>query len=271
MSAEDQLLYIVVNYYNEAQVQHFVCSELLNQSLRPFRIAIVDNGSAGEMLKELAAVDGSIMLLKPGCNTGYLGAANFALQKYSETHPLPGYVVLSNVDMHFLHNDSLQNILSTSPPDADVIGPGVVSSENNKPLNPFYSERISAAKLKFLISIFSFYPAYLAYQFLSLVSKYMPGRGKQNNDAYVYALHGSMMIFRKSYFEKGGTFNFGSFLFGEELFIAEICRRQGMKSFYNSKVEIIHDEHSTTGLIKKPKYIKWMRDSLSYIYNTYFR
>jgi GT2 family glycosyltransferase len=268
---EGRVLYILVNYFNEAEVARFIMQELRTQTINKPVVIVVDNGSNSSLVNNLPVRN--LVVFNPGDNLGYFGAAAFALREFLKKNSLPEFVILSNADMKFKDKDVLKNLLSSSPADADVIGPALVSSTNNKSLNPFYENRISASKLKFLITVFSFYPLYCSYQLLSLVYGKMKANGKAKaaNSHYVYALHGSMLVFRKAFFEKGGSLEYGGFLFSEELYVAETARERSMKLYLNSSVSVLHDEHTTTGVFKKPKYVRWMRDSLSFIFKTYFR
>lgn len=41
----------------------------------------------------------------------------------------------------------------------------------------------------------------------------------------IYAPFGAFIVFHRQYFESGGHLSYGSFLFGEEIFITETARR----------------------------------------------
>jgi len=62
----------------------------------------------------------------------------------------------------------------------------------------------------------------------------------------VYAPHGAFMIFAREYFERGGTLDVGAFLFAEEGFVAETCRKLGLDVLYDPTIEVLHDEHVST-------------------------
>lgn len=267
------MLFILVNYFNEEEVIDFILNQLARQELNGLRIVVVDNGSRdSNLLDSELRKDKRVKVLFPGKNLGYLGAAAFALNEFLKSNPYPDFVVLSNADLKFENSRCLINLIECSPMEADIVGPNLISSRNYSHLNPFYNERIQKGKLKFLITVFSFYPLYILYQCLALSSGLLNDKNGASfaGSRYVYAIHGAMMVFRKSYFEKGGNLSFGSFLFGEELYVAELARRHEMKIFYNAEVKLIHHQHSTTGAFKKPLYVIWMRNSLAYILKTFF-
>jgi GT2 family glycosyltransferase len=91
-----------------------------------------------------------------------------------------------------------------------------------------------------------------------------------NERMETYCIHGSFMVFNKSYFTKGGTINYPSLLFGEELFVAETARKLGLKTIYEPDLVINHNEHSTTGVFKSAKTVGFMHQSYSYLLKTFF-
>ena len=79
----------------------------------------------------------------------------------------------------------------------------------------------------------------------------MPGgltrRRSGKSPRKIYAPHGACMIFHRRYFECGGALQYGAFLFGEEVAIAERVKRLGGTVVYEPDFRIIHNEHATTG------------------------
>jgi GT2 family glycosyltransferase len=274
MEAEYKLLYIIVNYFSEEEVSKFISLQLSRQTFKNIWIIIVNNGCRDpNVLEKIIEENKTVELLNSQNNLGYFGAAKFALEHYLETYSIPDYTILSNVDLIFENERDIEKLCYESPVYADIIGPNLLSSNHRTSLNPFYEKRISKRKLKFLAAIFSIYPLYILYQTISIISKHFKRfRTTINSKSrFVYAVHGAMIVFRKNYFEKGGNLNYGSFLFGEELFVAEVARKYSLKIFFNANVKVIHHEHTTTGTYKRPKYVLWMKDSLSYILANHFQ
>lgn len=269
-----ELLIILVCYFNEKEIYRFVRKQLVVQEGANFRIIIVNNGT--RQLSELTVLQQEfpwIEIIGEGINRGYMGAASFALKQYMKSaSPLQGIVILCNADLEFSATDALFKMANESS-DYDVAGPDLESTRNKKHLNPFSVLRFTKSKLLFLRTIYSFYPLYLMYQFLSVMKRIFSKRYPANQAeeaSYIYAVHGSFMIFKHTFFEKGGSFDYGGFLFGEEIFIAEQCRKYNMKVKYLPSVHLYHYEHSTTGLYKSPRHIRWMKDSLSWLISEYY-
>ncbi len=265
-----QVLFIVINYFNEKEVIEF-SNHLANQKFNNYELLIVNNGSKNHnLLFEAKRNSEKIKLIQPNKNLGYLQGANFALTSWLDDNPnLPEFVILCNTDIAFEDNNFFNDLFTTT---GEIIGPSIFSSRSKNYQNPYYQNRISVKKLNFLSLIYSFYPFYILYQTIAIIKAFIKQSNseEQQNQQQVYAVHGSFMIFRNNYFINGGNFNYGSFLYGEELFIAETALQNNLQVIYNPLLKIIHHEHSTTGTYKKPAHIKFMKQSIDWNRNTYF-
>ena len=76
---------------------------------------------------------------------------------------------------------------------------------------------------------------------------------KKTESRYVYEVHGSFFILKGEFAEYLKSKQFGAFIYCEEAFLAENVYHNGKKIFYDSEIEIIHLEHSVTGLMKVKK------------------
>jgi GT2 family glycosyltransferase len=91
-----------------------------------------------------------------------------------------------------------------------------------------------------------------------------------DSDMQIYAPHGSIFIFRRAFFEHGGNIRFPYFLFGEEIYIAEQVKEKGGKILYAPELNIIHNEHTSTGLFKwgrKFDAIRQTRNNMKSLYH----
>jgi len=84
----------------------------------------------------------------------------------------------------------------------------------------------------------------------------------------IYAPHGSFIIFSREYFERGGSLKPGAFLYAEELFVAETCRRLGLKAVYWPVIQVAHDEHVSTAA--NPAVRHFMATAADYCYKEFF-
>jgi GT2 family glycosyltransferase len=274
LTNQSKILFLLVNYFNEKEVCSFINEQLQPGTNKFIDIVITDNGS-----KETFLLDGiannytNISILKSQNNLGYFGAASFGLTNYLNLHSeYPDAIIVCNTDMTLQGNffETLQQQIAKK--NFDVLGPSIHSSLLNYYQNPYIINRISKSKLKFLHFVSSSYILYSLFTIYHLLKTKLMGRqnSKPNLVANPYAIHGSFMVFNKTFFEKGGTINYPSVLFGEELFIAEQARKLNLNMVYEPTLQVEHNEHATTGVFKSRRMVTYLHQSYTYILKTYF-
>jgi len=263
---------VLVNYYKEEELIQFVNHFLVPQLTKERKILVVDNGSHGSLLTEEFESNYHVTVLNPKSNLGYFGAARYAYDYLKEKSKIPDNFIVSNFDLSLdakIFLDTMEEKVNNIS--AAVIGPNIKSSLSGAALNPMYRERIGKRKINLLIFITSFYILYFFYQCLHHIKrKLFVAKRPSPNAGYVYSVHGSFMIFKRSYFESGGHLNFSSFLYGEEIFTAEECRRLSLKIYFDNTINVEHSEHTTTGNFKNRQHTKWLNQSLRYLRKAYY-
>ncbi len=268
-----RIVVVLINYYKEEKLAAFVMELLLPQKGVDLRILVVDNGSSlNDPLKQLQ--QHGVVVLYPEKNLGYFGAARLAWETESTQHGLPDYFVVSNFDLSFDPEHFFADyMLAESKQTALVSGPSIISDLNGTALNPMYLQRISLSRINRLLLVTSFYPFYWIYQLLHYIKRNIKGKQQQelHGDVQSYAIHGSMMFFTRHYFQRGGHLKFDSFLYGEELFVAEQLHQMGENCLVHLDMKVKHEEHSTTGKIKGPGHMKFLNQSLRYLKRVFFQ
>ena len=100
------------------------------------------------------------------------------------------------------------------------------------------------------------------------INSKLPNIKKANNDQ-IYAAHGSFFIFTNKFVKVENKFNYPVFLFGEEIYIAETAKANGLKTIYYPKLKIYDDEHASTSLMSSKFYRNSNYEALSYILAKY--
>ena len=273
MIEQKSILIVLVNYFNENEVAEFIARQLCKQQVQ-YTVVVVDNGSNANVLEQPGKDNAFVHLVQPTENLGYLNGANFGFNFYCASNPIPDFTIVCNSDIIIEDEHFFEKLLNDSASEkAEVIGPTIVSTLTSHHQNPMYKKRLSYMKIKRLLTVFSFYPLYIIYQLGAYFKRWIKISRSENEKQsdLVYALHGSFLIFTKSFFEKGNTLQFPSFLYAEELFIAEQCLKNGSSIYYNANLKVLHKEHSSSGFIKNRKHVKWMKESLNVIYNSYYK
>jgi GT2 family glycosyltransferase len=279
-TAHDAVLLICVNYRKPTETQHFVATALeqtLNASLR---LVVVDNSPSTDegCLPESVQSDPHVKAIATGKNLGYFGGAAAALADHLKSHPLPDWVVVSNPDVYFSDHEVLQRLCDTHRGDEPaVIAPSIRTINTLVEQNPYMRVRPSRFRMHLYRWLFSAYPVDVVYEGLSwvkhrglqLFSRVRPPAGAALPER-IYAPHGSFIALHRSYFERGGTLDYGAFLFGEEIFIAETVRRLGLTVLYEPAIAIEHTERSTAAGLFNRDASRFRKQASRYLVRTFF-
>jgi hypothetical protein len=208
-------------------------------------------------------------------NSGYLGGVELLLRNnlIREAVLSSNYTVISNVDLT-LENDFLQKLQSLIiKDDIGWIAPSIYSYFEKRDRNPKILKRPNKNKLKILEFVFInpiFYFIYLRLIY-SLRKKKRKNQSPHYDRKYIYAGHGSFMIFTRKFFKQNINFKFPSFLFCEEIYFGELVRIEKMKVQFVSELKILDSDHVSTGKLKRKSYCRMNRDSLRVIRKEFFR
>ena len=230
-------------------------------------VVIVDNS---ECIKDISkdAYDFEIVHIKSGKNIGYFGGIEFGIKKAEFDLSDYDYSIISNVDV--LVSENFFYELNKTIVDSCVgcIAPSIISKVENGNRNPKIVNRISVRKLKVLRIMYRFPLLHILYSNLI----YLKRREKVQNaeDGYIYAPHGSFMIFTKRASEFLQTMKYPCFLFGEEIFVAENLMKKGLKVLYKSSLVVNDSEHVSTDKMKSEFYYKCNFEAIDMLLKEYF-
>ncbi|HEY0829509.1 MAG TPA: glycosyltransferase [Candidatus Dormibacteraeota bacterium] len=279
IAAHDDVLLICVNYRKPNETRHFV-TKALDQSMKSLRVIVVDNspfpGEGG--VPESASKDPRVATIAAGKNLGYFGGAAAALADYLKTHKMPDWVIVSNPDVYFSSPDVLQRLCDLHRADAPgVIAPSIRTVNKAVEQNPYMRHRPSRIRMHLYRWLFSSYPVDVVWESLSWVkhrtlemfSKVHPPAAASHPE-YIYAPHGSFIALNRSYFERGGNLEYGAFLFGEEIFVAETARKLGLTVLYEPAVAIEHTERSTAAGLWNRDASRFRRQASRFLVRNYF-
>lgn len=274
----EKILVILMNYFNEEEIVFFIEEQLIPARMPGMEVLVVIN-CAGDKLKldNLARAHPEISLINAGKNLGYFPGAKFGFDHYlAEGNPVPKAVIISNSDLTISDPLFLRKLAEKiSHGGFDILGPDIISVLTGEHLNPYIPLRISRSKMKtifFFSRNFIFYNIFLFFSYLKhyagymvrISGRYIPERTR------TYGIHGSFMVFARSFFENGGTFNYPVKMFGEEIFIGEMAIKLGMTIVYEPAIKLVHHEHSSTGIFKNRRIVKALHQSYGYLLREYF-
>jgi len=201
-------------------------------------------------------------------NLGYLGAVQFALLNTKIEISSYDFFIISNVDIKVKLN--FFSTLSGLNLDKNIgwIAPRIYSLEENRDRNPKIRLRPSKRKIDILIMMYKYPVLYKIYT--SFIYQTRKKHENIQSDKIIYAGHGSMMIFTKTFVEKHSNFDFPSFLFGEEIFFAELNRKSGLEVIYVPEIGVVDADHASTSKLSRKIYCHMNYESLKKLKNLFY-
>ncbi|SHL05379.1 glycosyltransferase family 2 protein [Xylanibacter ruminicola] len=198
-------------------------------------------------------------------NPGYFRAIRRLMQKVEIADY--DYSIISNVDL-ILEEDFFQKLADyEGPEDTGWIAPRIWSELEQRDRNPARLFRPSLRKMKIL-------RAFYQYPILDTIYHHTVYRRKKyyakTNAGPIYAGHGSLIILTKSYFSKCGIIDYPMFLFCEELYLAENCRKAGLKVVYEPSIKVIDKEHVSIKKMSHRDYCRHNLKAMNYILSIFY-
>ncbi|HTS35882.1 MAG TPA: hypothetical protein VMH04_09435 [Candidatus Solibacter sp.] len=281
LSGSQQLpsvLLICVKYGADAETAQYLESLGKLRGQRNLRVIVVDN-TVGADPRGLPT-DLNLTLVRSEENLGYFGGARSGLTHHLRQHPLPDWVIVSNVDLLVADSQFLEKLALLRRPGLGVVAPSIRSALTGRDQNPFMRSRPSAARMHafkwmfrswFLLNAYELVSAmYHKLRSASSTRRVAPTYLREDRGKSIYAAHGAFLIFSNEYFRAGGNLDFPCFLFGEEIYLAESLRRVGLDAVYEPSLEVIHQEHKTTRFVKSRKLARVVASSAAYCADAYF-
>jgi len=187
-------------------------------------------------------------------NIGYFPAFYKGVQATEQAPEQFDYVIVSNVDLTVAESFFNELYLLKTASDIGVIAPRVLSQSTGLDSNP----KILVRPSKFRITLFRFISSSpFSFSLYKKLKHHIRGRYSKPKSvntsvimkpSFMYGAHGAFMVFTKQYFNSGAHVNYPRFLFGEEGFVAEECRKVGLKVEHQPVLVINDREHGSTSL-----------------------
>ena len=255
-----KVLFITINCRCATATVDFLQSLQRVKGFFEIDVIVVDNASGdGSSLRIGQATHGlsNVELLQSVENRGYFGGANWALAHFQETRRvLPDWVIVCNNDVLIYDEGFLKKLLAQDPDSAGVLAPRIESLATQLDQNPFLEERPDRRALQRLwfwgrsypLALFQHAAAPRIRRIRALTKRFNGHRATGNQQARkIYAPHGAFLIFSRQYFRLGGFLDDGYFLYGEEVSVAEICRRLHLEVRFEPALHVLHNEHQSVG------------------------
>ena len=196
-------------------------------------------------------------------NKGYLGGA---LPIYNAKVKTYDFVSISNVDLQ-LAEDFFEHLLTIDATDTGWVAPDIYTDKINRHENPYMLSRPTKRNFCIWNTIYSCTWLYRLYHRLYLLKS---RQTKLYPACTIYAGHGSFMLFTKAFVEHYPELHFPGFMYGEEIYFAELNRQAGLQVRYTPTLRIDNIGNINTALIHQAQKSRWSKESLRAIYKMYF-
>lgn len=264
------LLWLVVHYRSPVETAALLSSLARQTAASAVQVIVVDNsGDAPTDVPQGLRVQ----TMEPERNLGYFGGASWALARWRHDHPespLPPWVVVSNADILLPEVGSLDRLLNTPyEDDVLIVAPNVIA-RRGRALNPHLLTRPSSRTMR--VKRRTIFSNPLTLTLWTFGSRLRPRRSLPLPPAgtVLYAPHGSVVLLRRPYFERGGTLDHSSFLYSEEIFLGETVRRLGGRVVFDPDVCLHHSGHVSTGWWRFGEIGHYHLDSFADVTRRYF-
>ena len=197
-------------------------------------------------------------------NRGYLGGA---LPIYNAKAKDYDFVSISNVDLE-LAPDFFEQLLELKVSNVGWLAPDIYTAKINRHENPYMLSRPTKRNFFIWNIIYSSTWIYRIYHALYVMKS-------QKSKAYpsreIYAGHGSFMLFTKAFVQKNTEIHYPTFMYGEEIYLAELTHAANLGVLYVPSLQINNTGNISTGLINQAQKSKWSKESLRTIYTIFFK
>ena len=197
-------------------------------------------------------------------NPGYFGAikrlmTDVDIKDYD-------YAIISNVDLTIEEDFFLKLTNYDCAENIGWIAPGIWSQAEDRDRNPKILNRYSLKKLQILKTFYRF----PILDTLYTKTFYRKKKYESHAAGEIYAGHGSFIILTRRYFELCGKIDYPVFLFCEEIYLAEQCRKAELKVQYVPQIRVCDTEHASTGQMSHSLYCRCNYEAMQYIIKTFY-
>lgn len=268
---------IIVNYKNENKTIEYVKEELIK--IQTQNIIVVVNNSAtnesdtklktalsAELVHDIGKIEDKsqrCFIISHPDNLGFAKGNNLGAE-FLLKHFAAGYFLFSNNDIRFIDRNAVEALVEKADalPHVGVIGPNIIGVDGRKqspdPYYPFW------ARYFWMYWLTPFMPKSLKNKLFKL------NYTQQAQEGVHYRVMGSFFIVKAVDFVACGMMDPNTFLFSEEMILAERMKMIGRDVYYYPAVTILHEHNQTISkfIVDKKKFMLRF-ESECYYYRTY--
>lgn len=234
-------LSIVVPNWNGSDVIVDCIESINKQTLRPFEVIVVDNGSIDDSVDEIRNKFPHVKLIELEKNIGFAGGVNVGIKASKGD-----YVFLFNNDAE-LEKDAIKELISTAIKENSDITQCVILTDNGKLIDSVGDEYSNWGLP---------YPG----------MRNQPSAKVPNHDKEIFSASGGASLYKKSLFKELGYFDEAFFAYYEDVDISMRAKLLRKKILLSSKAIVHHKMNYTANkvpgfgremAIKNSHYLYW--------------
>lgn len=274
---------VVLHYRTTNETADFLSSA--EKYYPGLRILVVDNGSPENDLEPLKKCSpGTTSFLRLPENRGFARGMNAGITFLRKE----GYstIICSTNDVLLLDSDSLPLLISPLLEGGIAVSGPRILTPKGRNQNPLLAARPDLAEAKKMVRYYSLGNIWSRY----LLNRYLLSplkkrfRKKRPPEAFLsetekkegkrecfYALNGAFFVLGPGFFEGFEGLDPRTFLYGEELILAEMVHQADMKMAYVPSARVFHKEDKTSDLVwggeDRIQPALYARESIRYWYN----
>ena len=259
----------VTCYNNEKEVLEFAKSLSKQKMIDRIQLLVTCNACENyDCFKSaLNQVLPSALSFYPGGNLGYLNGCLYGIENMKCDC---SWVMICNTDIEFVGDNYFERVLENVGERVWCIGSDIVLKSTGMHQNPFLRERPSKVKIYTWRIVYSWYPIFCLY-FMLHELRPKKEKPKDNISDLVYAVHGSCFVLKKECVDEIIRERPDIFMYGEELLIAEIVRKNKCNCLFTTKACVLHNENQVTSSIGNRKKQSWFKQSFKYLYDNHLK
>lgn len=198
-------------------------------------------------------------------NLGYLGGAQAIINKLEDPTQY-NCIIISNVDLLFEKETITQLTDFVVDDNVAWIAPSIYSEKYHKDLNPNIINRYKRWKLLLLKITYNryFYRGYTKFYY----SK--KGKNVEHEKGVIYAGHGSIIILTSNFFKWCPKLDYPIFLYGEELYLAELIHKKKLKVVYAPSIRIKTIGGVSTSKMPSASFFNYNKEAINYILKKFY-
>lgn len=268
------ILIVCVNYNSYPELKNYLASieasVVACSLLCQVDVWVADNSSEKEVVDTVQYKHISVQV-KPQDNLGYLGGATAIINNLSNLGDYD-FVIISNVDILFTDTTITEIVRIQMPQEVIWISPQRYSTKYNMILNVEKKKRPSKWKM-FLYMLFYKFPLLQSFQHMYTIRRYKKRSfdKKLLEPTEIYIGCGSCFILTRDFFNFFPKLDYPLFLYGEEMFLAELVRSVRRKVMYYPSIKIYNIGSVSTGKLNSRRFCMYNYMAVRYIYNRFYK